>query len=128
ACTDVLARGRTAELARTAQAAAHDALAFARIPRRRSVPRLRNAGRRPAGSMVARLLPAPRGLRTRPSSCDRCAVVPHEPLPELVLPARFLPTPDRGRGPVRTSGGRRPALAPPRGRRHRRLVARASQR
>ena len=44
-------------VARAGQAAADDALALARAPRRRAVPRLRHARRRPAGPVVAPRLP-----------------------------------------------------------------------
>src|SRR6266576_5568251 len=86
--TDVLARGGVAEFARARQAPAHDALAVARVPRRRSLPRLRHARRRPAGSVVAQLLPAARRSRAGPAGRDRRAELRHEPLSELVLSAR----------------------------------------
>ena len=83
---DVLARGGPAELARAAQAAADDALAHARPPRRRDAG-LRHAGRRPAGPVVARLLPDARPLRPERAGGDRRADVPHRALPGVVLPA-----------------------------------------
>ena len=69
-----------------AQAATHDALADARPPRRRAA-RLRHAGRRPPGPVVARLLPLARPLRPERPGGDRRADVPHRPLPGVVLPA-----------------------------------------
>ena len=47
------------------------------------------------------VLPAPRRLRARPAGGDRRARVPHEPLPELVLPARGAPERARDRGAAR---------------------------
>src|SRR5207245_1484364 len=99
---DVLAGGRAPELARAAEAPTHDALTVARLSQRRSVPRLRDAWRRSTGPMVARRLPPPCRLRPRPAGRDRCAVVSHEPLPELVLSAGRASARDRGRGAVRT--------------------------
>ncbi len=66
---DVLAGGRPAVLARAAEAPANDALALARAARRRAVPRLRHAGRRPAGPVDAARLPAPR--QSSATTCRR---------------------------------------------------------
>ena len=70
------------------QAAAHDAVAVAGAARRRARAGVRHAGRRPAGPVVAAVLPRPRRVRARPAGGDRRADVPPRPLPVLVLPAR----------------------------------------
>src|SRR5437763_1603629 len=57
---DVLARGRPAELARSRQAPADDALAHVRDPGRGAVSRPRHARRRPAGPVDAAHVPRPR--------------------------------------------------------------------
>src|SRR5205085_6753074 len=125
---DVLAGGGTSELARAAQASANDALAVARVSERRPLPRVRNAGRRPAGPVVARLLPSSRRLRARPSGRDRRTVVPHEPLPELVLSARRASAANRSGRTFRRRRDRRAARELTRRGRRRRLVARTRQR
>ena len=86
---DVLAGGGPAEFARAAQAAADDALADAGPARRRDA-RVRHARRRPAGRVVARLLPHARALRRRPAGGDRRADVPHRALSVVVLSAAAL--------------------------------------
>ena len=112
---DVLARGGPAVVARAAQAAADDAHAVAGAARRQPVPRLRHAGRRPAGPVDAALLPAPRRLRRRPAGGDRRAELPHRPLPVVVLPAAGARRARSRRGPVGRGRSRR--AAPPRPRR-----------
>ena len=59
---DVLARGGPSGLARAGQAAAHDAVADHGAARRRAVPGLGLARRRPAGSVDDAAVPAPRPL------------------------------------------------------------------
>src|SRR4029078_13357553 len=85
---DVLARGRTAVVARAGAEAADDTVADDRTARRPTGARHRDARRRPAGPVVAARVPPPRCLRRRPSGRGRRAVVPHGPLPVLVLPTR----------------------------------------
>ena len=63
-----------------------------------------------------------------PAGRDRPADVPHEPLPELVLPARGEAAARRDRVEVRAGDDRRAPRARARRRRHRRLVARPAQR
>src|SRR5205085_10866669 len=87
ACADVLARARASQLARAAQASPDDAVAHARVSRRRAVPGARHARRRSAGPVVADRLPPPRRGWARPAGCDRRALLPHESLRELLLPA-----------------------------------------
>ena len=59
-------------------AAAHDAVAVAGAARRRHGAGLRHARRRPAGPVVARVLPRPRRVRAGPAGGDRRADVPHD--------------------------------------------------
>ena len=97
-----------------AQAAALDALAHARPPRRRAA-RLRHAGRRPPGPVVARLLPLARPLRAERPGGDRRADVPHRPLPGVVLPAPAAAACRADRGALRPRDARRArAPRPPR--------------
>ena len=88
---DVLARGGPAELARARQAAADDALAHDRRPRRRVVPGSRHARGRPAGPVDAARLPRPRPSRSRPPGRDRRAEPPHRGVPVELLSARDRP-------------------------------------
>ena len=70
---------------------------------------VRHARRRPAGPVVARVLPRPRRVRARPAGGDRRADVPHDALPELVLSARGRAAAGRGRG-ARAGGDASSAL------------------
>ena len=101
---DVLAGGGPAELAGASQAPAHDALALARAPRRRDA-RLRHAGRGPAGSVVARLLPHARPFRAERTGGDRRADVPDRALPGLVLPAAGATADAAARTPLPAADG-----------------------
>ena len=86
-------------------AAADDAVAVARAARRRRRDRLRDAGRRPAGPVVAAAAAQPRALRDEPAGGDRRAGLPDRPFPELVLAARGA----AGRGRGRSALGTRPS-------------------
>ena len=77
-----------------APAPLHDAFAVDRAARRRAAPGVRHARRRPAGPVVAHLLPAPRAARHEPAGGDRLPVLAREPLPRLVLAARDDVEPD----------------------------------
>jgi len=88
ACADDLARAGAAVLARSREAAAHDALAWARAARRRAVARVRHARRRPAGAMGAARARPPRRPRAQPAGGDRRARVAHRPPDLVLLPAR----------------------------------------
>src|SRR5207237_4340022 len=112
---DVLARRGLAELARAGEAAADDAVADARRPRRRAVPRPRHAGRRPAGPVDAARLPRPRPPRPRPPGRDRRSEPPHRGVPLELLPAPDPPAARRGRGARRPRDDR--GAAPARARR-----------
>src|SRR5581483_3417188 len=124
---DVLARGGAAELARAAQASAHDALADARRARRRAVARSRDARRRPAGPVDAARVPRARPLRHGPAGGDRRAEPPHGGVPELLLSARDDPAARRS-GVARRRRHDRGAPRPrPRRRGVGRVVARPSE-
>ena len=79
---DVLARGGAAGQPGAAQAAAHHADAVAGAARRRALPGLRHAGRRPAGPVVAECIPTPCAFRPQPAGGDRRAGIPHRAFPE----------------------------------------------
>ena len=93
-------------VARAGNAAAHDALSRARAARRRAVPRLGNAGRRPAGAVGAPRVPPPRRSRDEPAGGDRRARVPHRPPDLVVLPARVRAEVARARVAVRLADDR----------------------
>ena len=123
---DVLARAGPARVAGAGSAAADDALAVAGGARGRHGAVVRHAGRRPAGPVVARVLPRPCGVRPGPAGGDRRADVPHHPLPELVLSARGRAAAGGDRGARAGGDDRGVAGARARRRGHRRLVARAA--
>src|SRR4051794_12093729 len=125
---DVLAGGRAPVLARTAQAAADDAVARARAARRRAVARLRHAGRRPAGAVGAARAPPHRRSGDEPAGGDRRARMAHGPPDRELLSARGQAALARRRVAVLRGDGRRPAPPRPRGRGAVALVARARQR
>ena len=99
-----------------------------RAARRRPGARDRDARRRPAGPVDAARVPPPRGLRRRPAGGDRRAVVPHRPLPVLVLPARNRAALAGAGGTLGRGRGRGAPSARPRRDRHRSVVARPGQR
>ena len=103
---DVLARGRTAVVARARDAAADDALARPRAPPRAAVPRVGDARRRPAGAVGAARVPPPRRPRPRPPGGDRRAGVPHRSPDLVLLPARLRRALARARGAGRVADGR----------------------
>jgi gamma-glutamyltranspeptidase len=125
---DVHAGSRAARDDRSRQAAADHADPDPGAARRRAVPGVRHARRRPAGPVDARLLPQPRALRDEPAAGDRLPGVPLRAHAVLVLPARGLPGPPRRGVPGRRRGHRR--ACPPRPRRPRpaAVVARPDQR
>ena len=108
---DVLARGGPSGLARARQAAAHDAVADPGAARRRAVPGLGHARRRPAGPVDDAALPAPRPRRHEPAGGDRRAGLALRAFPDLVLAAHRAPgraggrEPAAGRDPSRSSSG-----------------------
>ena len=99
---NVLARRRASGGAGAGQAAAHHAVADARLARRRAVSRLGHARRRSAGPMDHAVLPAPRSRQAEPARGDRRAGLALRALSVLVLAARGAP---------RRAGGRRPRAA-----------------
>ena len=120
---DVVA-GRPAELTRARAPATHHAVALAHAARRCAGDGLRDAGRRPAGSVAARLPAQPPARGDEPAGIDRRASLSQHALPELVLSARVVPEAARGRGPARHRCDRRAAQARARRRRERTMVAR----
>ena len=97
---DVLARGGAAGEPRARQAPAQHLVAVDGVQGRRTLSRLRHAGRRPAGPMVAADVPAPRPPRHEPAGGDRLPGLSHRAHAELVLPARRAARRCSGRKPL----------------------------
>ena len=96
---DVLARGRSSRRAGAGQAPAHHAQSDHGAARRRAVPGVGIARRRPAGPMDHAVLPAPRPRRHESAGGDRCAGLAFGAFPDFVLAAH---------GAARRAGGREP--------------------
>ena len=84
---DVHPHPRLARHPRAGQAAAHHAHPEPGAAGPRAVPGVRHARRRPAGSVVAAVLPQPPDVRHEPAAGDRLPVVPLRAHAVVVLPA-----------------------------------------
>src|SRR5204863_8546238 len=86
---DVLAGGRPSGVACAGQAATHDTVADLGAARRRCLPRLGLARRRPAGPVDHAVLPAPRPRRDEFTGGDRRTGLALRAFPDLVLAAHL---------------------------------------